>query len=288
MAGMSSEVVTWHNLSASIYDQQYDSLAEITLGTTMNSMKGSEEQRRMLSYFLRLDYNYDHRYLAQVNFRTDGCSKFGLDNRRGYFPSFSLGWHLSNEAFWQDSDISNVFNSLKLRGSWGKIGDMQSLGNYSYLPGISSYQPLIGISNMWNWYGPDNENVVTGALVTQRVNQNLKWETKTSVNIGVDFDLLNSRLFGSFEWFNSTTSDLLYNINTAWATGTNALWTNYGKIRNKGIEFNLGWRDHVDDVSYSVSANISTVRNKVLRLGDADFYDSSYSRTEVGRSIGDF
>lgn len=83
-------------------------------------MKGSEEQRRMLSYFLRLDYNYDHRYLAQVNFRTDGCSKFGLDNRRGYFPSFSLGWHLSNEAFWQDSDISNVFNSLKLRGSWGK------------------------------------------------------------------------------------------------------------------------------------------------------------------------
>lgn len=97
-----------------------------------------------------------------------------------------------------------MFNSLKLRGSWGKIGDMQSLGNYSYLPGISSYQPLIGISNMWNWYGPDNENVVTGALVTQRVNQNLKWETKTSVNIGVDFDLLNSRLFGSFEWFNST------------------------------------------------------------------------------------
>lgn len=70
--------------------------------------------------------------------------------------------------------------------------------------------------------------------------------------------------------------------------GYDALWTNYGKIRNKGIEFNLGWRDHVDDVSYSVSANISTVRNKVLRLGDADFYDSSYSRTEVGRSIGDF
>jgi TonB-linked SusC/RagA family outer membrane protein len=288
LVGFTAEDVNWHSLGASIYDQQYDGLAQITLGTTQNNMSGSDEQRRMASWLARVDYNYDSRYYLQVNFRSDACSKFGLANRRGNFPSFSAGWRPTQEAFWEDLGASHIINNIKLRGSWGKIGDMQSLGNYSYQSVVSSYQPLIGLNNMWNWYGLLNDKIIPGALATTRVNPNLKWETKTTTNVGIDFELLNSRLTGSFEWFTSTTSDLLYNINTAYATGTPSLWTNYGKMRNSGIEFNILWRDMAGEFTYSVGANISTVRNKVLRLGTTDLYDAGSSRTEVGRSISDF
>ena len=288
LVGFTAEDVNWHNLSASTYDQQYDGLAQITLGTTQNNMAGSEEKRRMASWLGRVDYNYDSRYYLQVNFRSDACSKFGLANRRGNFPSFSAGWRPTQEEFWNDLAISHVVNNLKLRGSWGKIGDMQSLGNYSYQSTVSSYQPLIGLNNMWNWYGLLNNKIIPGALATTRVNNNLKWETKTTANVGLDFELLNSRLTGSFEWFTSTTSDLLYNINTAYATGTPSLWTNYGKMRNSGVEFNILWRDMAGEFTYSIGANIATVRNKVLRLGTTDLYDAGSSRTEVGHSISDF
>ncbi len=99
--------------------------------------------------------------------------------------------------------------------------------------------------------------------------------------------MLNSRLYGSFDWYNAVSSDLLYNIKTSWATGTANLWTNYGKMQNRGVEIMVGWRDKVGEFSYSVSANLSTVRNKVIRLGES-FYEDGISRTEEGRSIADF
>ncbi len=283
LVGYTMEDVNWHYLMAEGYNQKVDGLCQIDLVGTQNNMYGSQQERRMTSYLGRVDYNYDNRYYAQVNFRSDGCSKFGANKRRGNFPSMSIGWRLSEEEFM--ADTRDWLNHLKIRGSWGKIGDMQALGNYSYLSSINHTGPYEGFNAI---FGPSgNETLHPGATQTSRVNPDLGWETKTTTNVGVDFELFNSRLFGSFDWYNAESSNLLYNIKTAWATGTDYLWTNYGKMRNRGVEIMLGWRDRVGDFSYTISANISTVRNKVIRLGET-FYEDGICRTEEGRSIADF
>ena len=283
LVGHTAEEVNWHWLEAQGYNQQVPGLYEISLVGEQNNMSGKPERRRQTSYIGRLDYNYAGRYLAQFNFRSDGSSKFGPENRRGYFPSFSLGWRISEEKFFEP--LRDVVDNLKIRGSWGKVGDMQSLGNYSYIPTIDHSGPYEGYFAV---FGPSgNENIHYGATQASKVNVDLGWETKTTTNIGLDFTLLNNRLYGTFEWFNAKSTDLLLNVPQAWGTGISTLWTNYGEMRNKGIELQVGWHDRKGDFSYNVSANISTVRNEVLRMGDA-YVQNGYTRTEVGRSISDF
>lgn len=283
MVGYTAEDVNWHWLMNQGYNQQVPGLWEIDLAGVQNNMEGSEQERRQISYIGRIDYNYAGRYLAQFNFRSDGSSKFGPNNRRGYFPSLSIGWRVSEEKFWEP--IKHIVDNLKLRASWGKVGDMQSLGNYSYIPSIDHSGPYEGLYAI---FGPSgNENVHYGATQTAKVNVNLGWEKKTTTNIGLDFNMFNSRLYGTFEWFYAKSTDLLLNVPQAWATGVATLWTNYGEMRNTGVEINLGYRDKVGELGYNISANISTLRNKVLKMGDA-YVQRGYTRTEVGRSISDF
>ncbi len=283
LIGYTMEDVNWHYLSAEGYDQQVDGLIQIDLVGTQNNMHGSQQERRMTSILGRVDYNYANRYYFQFNFRSDACSKFGPARRRGNFPSLSVGWRPSEENFWEP--LRDVVTNLKVRASWGKIGDMQALGNYAYLSSINHSGPYEGFNAI---FGPSgNETLHPGATQTSRVNVDLGWETKTTTNIGIDFDLFNTRLFGSVDWYNAVSSDLLYNVKTAWVTGTDFLWTNYGKMRNTGVEIMVGWRDRAGDFNYSVSANVSTGKNKVLALGES-FYEDGICRTEVGRSISDF
>lgn len=283
LAGYTAEDVNWHWLMGEGYDQQVKGLWQLDLVAKQNNMSGSENERRQLSYIGRIDYSYATKYLVQFNFRSDGSSKFGPANRRGYFPSVSVGWRVSEEAFWQP--LKEVIDNLKLRASWGKVGDMQSLGNYSYIPSIDHNGPYEGLYALFGLSG--SEKIHYGATQTSKVNVNLGWETKTTTNIGVDFNLFNSRLFGSFEWFSAKSTDLLLNVPQAWATGVSTLWTNYGSMRNRGVELVLGWHDRVGELGYSVSANFSTLRNEVLKMGDA-YVQSGHNRTEVGRSISDF
>ncbi|MCR5271115.1 MAG: TonB-dependent receptor [Prevotella sp.] len=283
LAGHTAEDVNWHWLEAVGYDQKVPGLVEIDLAGEQHSMSGSEQQRRQLSYLGRIDYNYDGKYLAQFNFRSDGSSKFGPNNRRGYFPSFSFGWRVSEEKFFEP--LKQTINNLKVRASWGKVGDMQSLGNYAYIPSIDHSGPYEGFYAI---FGPSkNETVLNGATQSAMVNVNLGWETKTTTNIGLDFNMFNNRLFGTFEWFTAKSTDLLLNKPQSWATGVGSIWTNFGEMRNSGIELTLGWRDKAGELDYSVSANVSTVRNEVLRMGESYVMDA-YTRTEVGRSISDF
>jgi TonB-linked SusC/RagA family outer membrane protein len=283
IVGQTAEDVNWHWLMNQGYNQKVDGLWEINLVGTQNTMQGSENERRQISYIARADYNYAEKYLFQFNFRSDGSSKFGTSNRRGYFPSFSAGWRVSEEKFWEP--IKNVIDNMKLRVSWGKVGDMQSLGNYSYIPSIDHSGPYEGLYAVFGSSG--NENIHYGATQTSKVNVNLGWETKTTTNIGLDFNLFQNRLFGTFEWFNSKSTDLLLDVPQSWATGISSLWTNYGSMRNCGVEITLGWHDHKGDFDYSVSANLSTLRNEVLKMGDS-YVQNIYTRTEVGRSVSDF
>lgn len=285
LVGHSAEKVNWTWLEAQGYDQKVQDLWEIRLVGTQNNMDGKPEARHTLSYFGRIDYNYGDRYLVQFNLRSDGSSKFGPDHRRGYFPSMSAGWRISEEPFMEET--RGYLDNLKLRFSWGRVGDMQSLGNYSYIPTIDHNGPYEGLYFIT---GPAyNETIHDGATQATRVNVNLGWETKTTTNIGLDFGFFGNRLFGSLEWFTSKSTDLLLNKPIAWGTGiiSGVEWTNYGQMRNSGFEFNVGYRGNKRDFNYSVSANVSSLKNEVLRLGEA-YVMNSFTRSEVGRSISDF
>lgn len=286
MGGFTVEDVKWYYLKAEGYDQKVPGLEQIDLVGKQNNMWGSHQEQRLISYLFRLNYNYADRYLFQFNLRSDGSSKFGPAKRRGTFPSASLGWRIDKESFFEP--LQDYVSQLKLRTSYGVIGDMSALGNYDYIPDIDHSGPYEGFYAV---FGPEgSETLNQGATQSGAVNPNLGWEKKATFNIGLDFTLLNDRLFGSFEWYNSISSDLLVNLPQAWATGVDSKWTNYGKMRNRGVDLTLGWKDKKGDFSYGVTANVSTVRNKVLRLGES-FREAGWgnvNRTEVGRSIGDF
>lgn len=285
LLGHSAEQVNWYWLQNQVYNQDVEGLWEIRRGSVQNAMDGKPELRRTLSYFGRVDYNYGDRYLFQFNLRSDGVSKFGPERRRGTYPSFSLGWRISEEEFWKP--YKDVCDNLKLRASWGRVGDMQSLGNYGWIPTIDHDGPYEGL---YFFTGPaGNETTHYGATQATRVNTQLHWETKTTTNVGLDFSLLNNRIFGTLEYFYAKSSDLLLNKPISWSTGilSGVEWTNYGEMQNSGVEFNIGWRGTRGDFSYSISGNIATLKNKVLRLGEA-YVMNDQTRTEVGRSISDF
>jgi len=276
----------WNYLRAEGYDQLVDGLWQIDLVGTQNNMWGSEQEHRLLSTLGRVNYNYDDRFLMQFNIRRDGSSKFGPEKRWGVFPSGSVGWRVDQEEFFES--YRNVVDELKIRASYGKIGDMQALGNYDYIADIDNDGPYEGFYAI---FGPtSNETVNNGALQSGSVNTTLGWETKTTKNLGIDFSLLRNRLYGTFEWFDAVSTDLLVNLPQSLATGVSNKWTNYGSIDNKGVELSLGWRDKKGDFSYNVNANLSTVKNEVLELGES-YREAGFNgvnRTEKGRSVGDF
>lgn len=276
----------WHYLRAEGYDQKVDGLWQINLVGVQNNMWGSEQYHRLISYLGRVNYNYDDKYLIQMNIRSDGSSKFGPEYRRGYFPSGSFGWRMANEAFMEDT--KDYIDDLKLRVSYGKIGDMQALGNYDYIPGIDNNGPYEGFYSI---FGPaGTESVNPGALQSGSVNTKLGWETKTTFNIGLDYTLFNNKLYGTIEWFNARSTDLLVNLPQAWASGVSSKWTNYGVMNNQGLEISVGWRDKIGALNYNISGNVYAVRNEVLELGDL-YREGGWNqvnRTEKGRSVGDF
>jgi TonB-linked SusC/RagA family outer membrane protein len=296
LAGFTVQDNKYQYLANEGYNQMVDGKWEIDLVGEQFNMWGSDQQNRLLSYLGRINYNFNDKYLIQLNIRRDGSSRFGIKNRWGNFPSASFGWRISNERFFEP--FRDKLNDLKLRASYGVIGDMQALGNYDYIPSVDHSGPYQGL---YSFFGVD-QIANEGAILTTLANPYLKWETKTTLNLGFDFALLQNRIFGSFEWFNAKSTDLLVRLPISLATGVgiddvnyysgSSLWTNYGEMMNKGIEFSLGWRDKAGEFNYSINANITSLHNKVLRLGESEgFRMGDYgqvNRTQEGRSVSDF
>lgn len=294
LLGFTTEQNKYNYLANEGYNQLVDGLWQIDLVAVQNNMWGSEQENAMISYLGRIDYNYDQKYLAQVNFRRDGSSKFGPDTRWGNFPSASLGWRVSNESFFEP--LKTLVSDLKLRGSYGVLGDMQTLGNYDYLASINHNGPYEGYYAV---LGTD-QSVREGALQSNRVNPYLKWETRTTANVGIDFGMFGNRLYGTIEYFNSISTDLLVSLPLAMATGVGVdpylgdanEWTNYGEMQNTGLEVSLGWRKSEGDFHYDIFGNFSTIKNEVLLLGSAEGYREGWynqvNRTEEGRSVAEF
>ncbi len=211
------------------------------------------------SFFGRVNYDYAGKYLLEVSFRYDASSRFPKSNRWGLFPSVSAGWRISEEAFMQDIAW---LDELKFRGSWGQLGN-QNIGNYPY-------QDILYIS-----MGPDDEvlDYNFGGTLSQGIsrrsinNANIKWETTTVTDFGLDFAFFNSRLFGSVDWYKKTTKDILRSLQVPDHIGVNAPTINDGILQNTGWEFSVGHRNKIGDFSYSVNANLETYRNKLIRFG---------------------
>lgn len=254
------------------------------------SGEGSNWKYNRASFFGRLNYNYDNRYLLQATLRYDGSSKFNKDNRWGTFPSVALGWRISEEAFFP-KDI--IINNLKLRASWGRLGNENALGYYDFQSLISTYNTL------YQGYAKGNgENAWTGSIGRGLQDRALKWETTDTKNIGVDFGLLNNKLTGSFNYYHNATKDLLITKALPPSAGLDNPILNVGEMRNTGIELELNWNDRIRDFDYNVGFNISTTNNKVTSLADANQilygeglkYGTEHfpTQTKVGKPIGAF
>ncbi|HET6528677.1 MAG TPA: SusC/RagA family TonB-linked outer membrane protein, partial [Balneolaceae bacterium] len=261
-----------------------ENVTVLSAASQINSLSEFIEEQAMVSYFGRLSYSYKDKYLFTGNIRMDGSSKFGAENRYGVFPSFSVGWRISEEKFLSDLDF---ITDLKLRASWGQAGNSQ-IGNYNYATRLSLSQYYV--------FG-NEQSVVSGVAPVSVPNTNIKWETTTQTNIGLDLAMFEGRVNFTADYYIKTTSDMLVPIPVPGSSGiTQAPYQNAGKVENRGLELALSYQNSIGDFYYNIGGNFATVKNTVLDLGGGlpipspILYRESVrlTRTEEGRSIGEF
>lgn len=238
-----------------------EGLRELDAATSGLTASGNSWHSTLISILGRVFYSFDNRYLIQATIRRDGSSKFGTGNHWGNFPSVSAGWNLSEEKFFK-KNVKWV-DQLKFRVGYGELGN-QEIDNYMYSAIVSS-----GIN-----YPNVGNGVYTGAFPKNFANPDIKWESTSMTNVGIDFLAFNSRLSVTMDYYIKNTKDILLQVPIPPSTGSASNPVrNAGKIRNRGFEFNIGWNDRIGkDWAYSASFNGSFSKNKVVNMGT----DSQY------------
>ena len=259
-------------------------LEEIDAATTNRSNEGNSWRSVLTSILGRVFYSYQNKYLFTATIRRDGSSKFGKNNRYGYFPSFSLGWNVAEEKF-----MENVhwLDQLKLRGGYGVLGN-QEIDNYLYSSTITT-----GIN-----YPDGNGGLLQGAFPKNFANPDIKWEETAMTNVGIDFMAFNNRLSLTADYYVKNTKDILLTVPIPISSGgANDPIRNAGKIRNNGFEFNLGWMDQPNpDISYGINLIGSFNKNKVIAMGSesgsikggSTNQNITTSETKAGYPIGGY
>jgi TonB-dependent starch-binding outer membrane protein SusC len=239
----------------------------------------NEENWSMVSYLFRLNYSYLDKYLLTGTLRSDGCSRFGSDNRWGVFPSGSVGWTISKENFFPKL---NWIENLKLRLSYGVNGN-NNIGNYTY-------QATIGSDN-YDFGG----TIVNGRTLSSLSNSQLGWEKTKEYDAGINLDLFKNRLSIVADFYNRLTTDMLWSVNIPISSGFSSMQNNIGKLRNRGFEFSFSSTNiSGKKFTWKTDFNISFNRNKVLDLGDVKtiysnwFYDNYCNVTKVGLPMAQF
>lgn len=211
-------------------------------------------QRALNSYLGRVNYSFDDRYLVTASYRADGSSVFGKNNKWGYFPSAAVAWRASEENFIKDL---NIFSDLKIRASWGIVGNQA----------ISPYQSLAAISSGANYPWNGTDQVDYGFQISRAVNPNLKWESTTQKNIGLDLGFFGNRLLATADFYIKNTHDLLLYRTLPASAGLPSIIDNVGSTENKGLELSISGDPLVGLVKWNTGFNISWYRNKVVDLG---------------------
>ena len=226
-------------------------------GVAQSTSAAADEKHGLVSFYGRVNYSYDARYLLTATMRYDGSSRFSEDNRWGAFPSVALAWRISNEKFFKP--LNHVMNDLKLRLSWGMTGQQDGIANYSYMPVYTvsqdGAQAIMG-GNAYYTYRPE------------AYNPNLKWETTKAFNVGLDFGFLNNRISGSVDYYNRKTSDLLATVSIpAGINFAREMLTNVGNVKSSGVEIAINATPiETKDWTWSVSANATWLDNEITNL----------------------
>lgn len=248
---------------------------------TRNAMNNGYSES-ILSYLFRANYTLMERYLFTFSFRADGSSKFGPDHRWGYFPSVAAGWRMSEEKFLKNR--LTWLNNLKLRVSWGQIGN-DKIGNYKYYA-LANIEP--GFDAVFNGI------YYSGGTITSLYNRQVHWERSEQVDAGLDLTVLSNRLTLEFDFYNRRTKDMLVSVDVPGAVGLSPVETNVGAVTNRGVDFTLNWQHTVRELSYSVRFTGTTIYNRVGKLGGMRIPKGDIgsgrliTMTEEGKSIGYF
>jgi len=259
----------------------------LSLGGSAGNSGYNDPSEGLQSYFVRANYDYDKRYLLTLTMRADGSSIFAPGKQWGYFPAFSAGWRISDEKFYGDA-IKNIFNSLKLTGGWGE------LGNQNVLP--FQYLSTLGYGSSYGYALGTNTAIQNGAFVTQLANPNISWEAGSETNIALEFSALKNRLNGSVTYFNKNTTHMLIQVPIVETFGAqvalpddpgniNLPDINAGEMNNHGVEIELNYTNTAlaGKLKYSFAANGSFITNKVTKLYGENGYIAStpYGRENV-------
>jgi len=235
---------------------------------TPRTPSGYAQENELQSFFGRVNYNYDNRYLVTASLRADGSTRFGKNNKYGYFPSFALGWVLSRESFLNDN---KAINELKLRASWGQTGNQEvpnkiTQASYSLSPGSG-------------YYFNSDLALVNGVTINRTANPELRWEVVEQYNLGLDFNIWNNKLYGSLEFYNKTTKDPILNIPSEPLSPTTTVWKNVdARLVNKGLEFLLGSQlVSKKDFTWTLDVTGATLSNVIKDLPVSELYSGSIS-----------
>ncbi|HMF72078.1 MAG TPA: SusC/RagA family TonB-linked outer membrane protein, partial [Flavitalea sp.] len=225
----------------------------------------SSTEHALLSYLGQAFYSYDDRYLVTVNFRRDGSSRFHTGYRWGNFPGVSLGWRLSNEKFWEKSGLVNAITDFKIRAGYGILG-RQNLGDYDY------------IATLENEYAVFDNDPRLSLITGNPVSYDTKWEELVSKTVGIDYELFNGKVNGSFDYYNNETRGMIIGVPISPSVGGGVRQGNLGEITNKGFEMTINYKNKIGDFSYNVGFNLSTQKTILVNFGS----DLSTQEDELG------
>lgn len=277
LVGTSREMYAYKNLYGYRNTFPNNYLYELVSGASSTSSNdGGLSEWALISFFGRANYSFKDRYLFEANIRYDGSSRFATNKRWGIFPSFSAGWRVSEEEFWKTLNLSSVVNNLKIRGSWGILGN-QNIGTYPYQQTYSLGQNAV-IGNPGA--------LLSGARINTFNNADITWETTSVTDIGLDFSLLDGRISGVVDYFNKYTYNILSSVQVSRIMGRSVGQSNVGAVSNKGIELNLTYNGKIgSNFKYSINPNFTYIKNAVEKLADGALTDINNGRI-VGQPLG--
>lgn len=252
---------------------------------------GAGEGYSLVSFFGKMNYSYADKYLLSLTLRRDGSSRFGKNHRYATFPSVSLGWRITQESFMKEL---TWLDDLKLRASWGQTGNQEisNLARYTiYAPNYGTTDSFGGQSygTAYDITGSNGGGTLPSGFKRNQIgNDNIKWETTTQTNVGIDFSLFKQSLYGSLEYYYKKTTDILTEMAGVGVLGEGGnRWINSGAMKNQGFEFNLGYRNKTAfGLTYDLNGNISTYRNEILELPETVAANGKFGGNGVKSVVG--
>ncbi|MBT1711361.1 TonB-dependent receptor [Fulvivirgaceae bacterium PWU5] len=252
----------YYSVKGTNFDNEDRAYRNLYNAKTIEVLGAGNPEEMIMSYLARANYNYKGKYLLTAVIRRDGTSKLISLNRWETYPSVSVGWNLVQESFLEDV---NIISDLKLRGSWGVIGNLGALDRYPF---------AVGLGRTRAWLGEDPA-IVYGYAETGLSNQDLKWESSVQQNIGLDFGLLDGQLTGSLDVFKKTNTDMLFKKTLPGAAGApDGQWINAGEVVNRGFELGITYRKNQGELTYDITANISRVKSEIGSITDENRFQN--------------